>query len=68
MVQGLLEILTERRNQTFCKPIDVHSVTYAIECFFNKRNNVNRTGKHDFFCCYIFPVDSKLLEREETFP
>ena len=31
MVFNLLEIITERRSQKLYKPIDVHSVTNAIE-------------------------------------
>ena len=31
MVDSLLEIITERGSQKFYKPIDVHSVTNAID-------------------------------------
>ena len=31
MVERLLEILTERASQKFYRPIDVHSVTNAID-------------------------------------
>ena len=31
MVETLLEIITERGNQKFYKPIDVHSLTNAID-------------------------------------
>ena len=31
MVDSLLEIITERGSQTFYKPVDVHSVTNAID-------------------------------------
>ena len=31
MVDSLLEIITERESQKFYKPIDVHSVTNAID-------------------------------------
>ena len=31
MVESLLEIITERGSQKFYKPIDVHSVTNAID-------------------------------------
>ena len=31
MVESLLEILTVRRKQTFCKSIDVHSVINATD-------------------------------------
>ena len=31
MVDNLIEIVTERRSQKFYKPIEVHSVTNAID-------------------------------------
>ena len=30
MVESLLEIITERRSQKFCKPINVHPVINAV--------------------------------------
>ena len=51
MVESLPEILAKKGSQTFCKPIDVHSVTNAIgESIFliSIWNNVNLLGKYDF--------------------
>ena len=31
MLDNLLEIITERKSQKFYKPVDVHSVTNAVE-------------------------------------
>ena len=51
MVESLLEILTKRRKQTFCKPVDVHSVVNAIGESISSIsiwNTVNQLGKYDF--------------------
>ena len=45
MVDSLLDIITERGNQKFYKPIDVYSVTNAI---------IQDWGKYGFSCGYIF--------------
>ena len=66
MVESLLEILTNRRSQAFCKLIDVHSVANVLGEVIpsvNMWNIVNLQGKNDFFLC----IASKYLEREETF-
>ena len=31
MVDSLLEMITERESQKFYKPVDVHSLTHAID-------------------------------------
>ena len=53
MVKSLLEILIERRNQMFYKPIDVHSVKNVVGEGISsiiKWNTVNQLDKHDFSC------------------
>ena len=52
MVESLLEILA-KRNQAFYKPLDVYSVTNAVEesiYSISEWNIVNQLGKHDFSC------------------
>ena len=52
MVESLLEILT-KRNQTFHKPIDVHTVTDnmgEIVSSLSMRIIVNQLDKDDFSC------------------
>ena len=51
MVESLLEIITKRRSQAFCKPVDVHSVTNAIGESISSIsiwNILNQLGKYDF--------------------
>ena len=51
MAESLREILTKRRSQTFCKPVDVHFVTNAIgESIYliSIWNIVNQLGRYDF--------------------
>ena len=70
MVKGLLKKLTQRKKQAFYKPIDAHSATHDISesaSSISMWNNVNHLGKHDFAYGYIFPVESKLLERKGAF-
>ena len=50
MVESLPEILTKRRSQTFCKPVDIHSVTIATREYFFNNHTVNQLGKYDFSC------------------
>ena len=50
---GLPEILTKRRSQTFCKPVDVQSLTNAIDESISSIsiwNIMNHLGKYDFSC------------------
>ena len=49
MVENLLEVLTKRRSQIFCKPTDVPSVTNATGesiSAVSERNTVNQLGKY----------------------
>ena len=51
MVVGLLEMLTKKRSQVFCKPVDVHSVKNAIGVNISSVsiwNIANQLGKYDF--------------------
>ena len=51
MVESLLEMLTKRRSQTFCKPVDVHFVTNVIgESIYSISiwNILNHLGRYDF--------------------
>ena len=51
MVESLLEILTKRKRQTFCKPADVHFVTNSIGesiTSISIWNIVNQFGRYDF--------------------
>ena len=51
MAESLREILTKRRSQTFCKPVDVHFVTNAIGKSISSIsiwNIVNQLGRYDF--------------------
>ena len=62
MVERLLEILTKRRNESFYKPIDVHSVTNfkgEIISSISMWNSVNQLRKHDFFCGLVFLMGRK---------
>ena len=64
MLESLLETLTKRRSQSFCKPIDVHSVTNAkreIVSSTSMWNIVNQLGKHDFPGGLIFLVGRKQI-------
>ena len=52
MVKSLLEILTRRRSQTFCKLVDVFSVINVLGesiSSIHMWNIVNQYGKYDFF-------------------
>ena len=51
MVKSLLEILTKRRSPAFCKPINSHAITNAIDesiYLISMWNIVNQLGKYDF--------------------
>ena len=64
VVESLLVMLTKRRSQTFCKPADVHSVTYdAGESIFSISmwDIMNQLGKQDFSCGLVV---NKLKERK----
>ena len=55
--ESLLETLTKRRNQTFYRPVVLHSVTNAVGegiSSISKWNIVNQLGKNDFLCCRFF--------------
>ena len=50
-MESLVEILTKRRNQTLCKPVDDHSVTNATGESISSIsiwNTANQLGKYDF--------------------
>ena len=68
MLESLLEILTNRRPQTFYKHIDVHSVANAkgeIVPLISMWNIVNQLGKRDFSFGQIFLEGRKGKELEE---
>ena len=51
MVDNLLEILTKKRREVFCKPIDFHSLANAVSegiSSISQKNIVNQLDKHDF--------------------
>ena len=51
MVESLLEILTKKRREVFCKPIDFQSLANAVSegiSSISQKNIVNQIDKHDF--------------------
>ena len=57
VVDGLLEILSKRKSQSFYKSIDVHYVTNAKGEIVSSKsmwNIVNKLSEHDFSCGLIF--------------
>ena len=64
MEASLLEILTKRRSQAFCKPVGVHSGTNPIsESIFSTSiwNIGKQLGKFDYSCG---PAANKSKERQ----
>ena len=56
MVESLLEVLAKGRSQTFCKPMDIQSVTNAIGKIVSSKSMwsiVNQVGKLNFPCSQI---------------
>ena len=67
MVESLLETLTKRRSQAFCKLTDVHSVTNAFDESFssmNMWNIVKLLGKYDFPRVSV----GNILKEKKLFP
>ena len=60
MVDSLLEIVTEKRSQKFYEPIDVHSLTNAI----NEIEVSNNFSCRYIFCGYV----ANKLEGRTLFP
>ena len=51
--------VNKRRSDTFCKPVDVHSVTNVVGesiSSITMGDIANQLGKHDFSCGWIFLV------------
>ena len=67
MVESLLETLTKRRSQAFCKLTDDHSVTNAFDESFssmNMWNIVKLLGKYDFPRVSV----GNILKEKKLFP
>ena len=51
MVENLLKILTKKRREVFCKPIDFRSLANAVSegiSSISQKNIMNQLDKHDF--------------------
>ena len=66
-VENLLELLTKRRSQLFCKSINGHSVTNVAGgsiSSINMWNILYHLGKQDFSCGLVV---NNLKERKDFF-